>query len=50
MNVNLLSRWLHASRLSNFFTHFAGWQEEGYPEDPADLQQEYQELSVELLL
>ncbi|MBR5284713.1 MAG: molybdopterin-dependent oxidoreductase [Clostridia bacterium] len=44
MNVNLLSRWLHTSRLSNFFTHFAGWQEEGYPEDPSDLQQEYQEL------
>ena len=44
MKNKLLARWLHASRLSNFFTHFSGWQEEGYPEDPADLQQEYQDL------
>ncbi|MBQ1250549.1 MAG: molecular chaperone TorD family protein, partial [Clostridia bacterium] len=44
MKNKLLACWLHASRLSNFFTHFSGWQEEGYPEDPADLQQEYQDL------
>ena len=44
MKDNLLGRWLQASRLSNFFTAFSGWQEEGFPEDPQALMQEYQEL------
>jgi len=44
MKNKLLSMWLHASRLSNFFAGSAVWREEGFNEDPQSLQQEYEDL------